>query len=380
MKRFIAIVLLLGLLCGCSGEPDVPYVSTVPTTEPTPAPTVEPTSAPTTEPATEPTTAPTTEPTTAPTLPDYVPPTEPDVVLYRNPLNGQPLDEPYTGRIFASTISHQKDALPHRSVNQADVYFEMLVNGGMVRGLAFFSDIQSVESVGPIRSCRYTFVDLCKSYNAVLTYAGGYQTVLDYLYASGISHLSALQSDIAYRDYDRYHSGYAWEHCLYANGENLWNMAQKRGIKVTQDPDRDYGLLFQADGTPEGGENASKITIDYWNLYTVLEYDRHSGKYLHTAYDIPLIDESTGEREGFRNVIILSAGIYNDAEGYHLYDIEGSGKGYYACGGKLIPITWKRSSDYKPFTFFLEDGTPLEIGVGNTYIGLAPSGRNVIWE
>ena len=379
MKRFICILLLVFLLCGCQAEPQGTSVPPL-----TVSPGIPTTVAPTTEPATEPTTAPTTEPATEPptepTVSDYVPPTEPDVVLYRNPLNGTPMDKPYTGRIFASTISNQKDALPHRGVNQADLYFEMLVNGGMTRGLAFFSDVKQVESVGPIRSCRYQFVDLCKSYNAVLVYGGGYQPVLDYLNASGISKLSALQSEVAYRDLDRNNSGYAWEHCLYANGEKLMNVAQKRGIQVTQDPGRDYGLLFQADGTPENGATANKIIIDFWGMSSVLDYDRISGKYLHTNYDIPLIDEATGEREGFRNVIIIHTGLENDELGYHFYDIEGSGKGFFACGGKLIPITWKRSSERKPFTFFLEDGTPLELGVGNTYVAIAPTGRDVVYE
>lgn len=383
MKRAVCILLLVFLLCGCQAEPETPYIPPVtlspgtPTTEaPTEAPATQPPA--TQAPTTAPTEAPTTEPPTEP--PVYVPPTEPEVVLYRNPLNGQPLDAPYTGRIFSVTISNQKDALPHRGVNQADLYFEMLVNNGMTRGLAFFSNVQEVASIGPIRSCRYPFVDLSKSYKSVLTYGGGYDTVLAYLDASGIPKLSALQSEVAYRDLDRRNSGYAWEHCLYANGENLWKIAEKRGIKLEQSPDLDYGLLFQADGTPENGVTANKITIDFWNMLSVLDYSPSTGKYLHSNYGIELIDENTGEREGFRNVIVLKIGIGTDELNYHINYIEGSGKGYFACGGKLVPITWKRSSDNKPFTFFLEDGTPLELGVGNTYIALAPSGYDVIYE
>lgn len=369
MKRLLPLLLLLGLLCGCQSEPAAPSVTTLPT---------ELTSVPTTE-ATVPTTQPTVPSTTEPSTAPATQPTEPEVVLYRNPLNGQAMDEPYTGRPFAVTISNQKDALPHRSVNQADLYFELLVNGGLTRGLAIFSDITKVESVGPIRSCRYHFVDMAKSYNAVLTYGGGSDQVLEYLNSSGISHLSALQDEIAYRDYDRFNSGYAWEHCLYANGQNLWNMAQKRGIKVVQPEGKNYGLTFTPDATPTDGETANTITIDFWNMFTVLEYSTETGTYLHTAYDIPLVDESTGEREGFKNVLIIHAGVYNEGE-YHLYDIEGTGKGYYACNGKIIPITWKRASNSVPFTFFRTDGTALEINVGNSYIGFAPSGRPIVWE
>ena len=56
----------------------------------------------------------TTEPTEATTVP-----TEP--VVYRNPLNGEILDEPFTGRVYASTISNMPENMPHVGVNRADV-------------------------------------------------------------------------------------------------------------------------------------------------------------------------------------------------------------------------------------------------------------------
>ena len=75
MKRITALLLILTLLlCGCGG-------TEAPKAEATqPAPTV----AETTE---EPTTEPTTEATEPP--------------VYRNPLNGEIIDEPFTDRLFA---------------------------------------------------------------------------------------------------------------------------------------------------------------------------------------------------------------------------------------------------------------------------------------
>ena len=100
MKRSIALILVLTLLlCGCGKKADAPQQAAAPAET---AP-VQTTAAPTTEPTTEPTTV----------------PTEPPV--YRNPVNGELLDAPFTGRIFANTISNLQENIPHVGAVKADV-------------------------------------------------------------------------------------------------------------------------------------------------------------------------------------------------------------------------------------------------------------------
>ena len=100
MKRILALTLVaVLLLAGCGGkqaEADPPVKAD------------ETTAAAVTEIPTE---APTEEPT--------VPTTEP--VVYFDPLNGEILDAPFDGRVYASTISNIRDALPHVGVTKADV-------------------------------------------------------------------------------------------------------------------------------------------------------------------------------------------------------------------------------------------------------------------
>ena len=148
MKKCIALLLVLSLgLTGCALVP-------ARTTMPPEAPPTEATAAPTTE---EPTTEPTTEP--AP--------------VYTNPLNGQTLDAPYTGRVVAVTISNIHDALPHYGTMGADILMEMWVNGSIIRDLALFSDITKAQEVGSVRSIRPMFSQIVKHYDAVLLDASG---------------------------------------------------------------------------------------------------------------------------------------------------------------------------------------------------------------
>ena len=117
MKKITAIILALSLLlCGCGGKQSEPQVQAPvlngAVTDVTPTGAV-------TEPATEPTTVPTTEPE-----------------VYFDPLNGEILDAPFDGRIYASTISNTYDAsIPHVSAYKADILMETFVNGSITRCL-----------------------------------------------------------------------------------------------------------------------------------------------------------------------------------------------------------------------------------------------------
>ena len=378
MKKVFALMLVLSLLlCGCTGN-QAPE-TTAPVTQAPTAATTEAT-VPTTQ---EPTTVPTEEPTTAPTEEPTTAPTEPPVIA--NPLTGEILEEPQTSRIFAVSINNVPAGMPMYGVSKADIFFEMFVNDYCTRGLALFGDVSQVKSIGSIRSLRYNFTDLCQIYDAIVVHASGSKQVLEDLYASGVPNIS-VESEVAdyyFRDQSRLDAGYAWEHCLYVKGEPMVRYAENKGIRVTREEDADYGLRFTEDGTPVGGEDADKVHINLVHEHvtkkTHMDYDPDLGKYLFYQYDYPVRDGSEYEYIYFENVIVMFCNVYND-EVYHVANLVGSGEGYFACGGKIIPIRWHRENMADPITFTLADGTPLQLGMGNSYIAIAPLTSTVEWE
>ena len=364
MKKCIALLLVLSLgLTGCALVPPK-------TTMPTEAPTTEATAAPTTE---EPTTEPTTEP--AP--------------VYTNPLNGQTLDAPYTGRVVAVTISNIHDALPHYGTMGADILMEMWVNGSIIRDLALFSDITKAQEVGSVRSIRPMFSQIVKHYDAVLLDASGSDQALAHASSLGIQHINVDTYDgtaYSYRNMDRdftFKPASKLEHCLFVKPEGVEALLADRGYATTQPEDKDYGMTFAENGTPEGGETANTVTValTYRNNIknTSMVYDESLGKYVYNQYDTAMVDGSTGEPECFTNVIVMLADISMDGI-YYTANFTAGGTGYYANGGKIVPITWTTDADDAPFRFFTADGQPLSLGVGNTYIAVAPEGSPVSYE
>ena len=364
MKKLIALLLVLAtLLGGCGG-----------------APADEPTTVPTTEAATEPTTELTPEPTEAPTelAPTYV-----------NPLNGSISDTPYTGRVFATTISNVPAALPHVNAGAADIIMEMFVNSSVVRCLALFSDISTVGPVGSTRSTRPMFNDIAEHYNAVLTHAGGTNTALVNANERGITHYNVdslyrkvdepLKAGTAYRDKE-YKYG---EHNLFLLGHGIAKFAESEGIQITGLPERDYGMTFTQDGTPVNGEPAHSITLrmKYQSTKkdTVMEYDAEAGTYTWWQYGDMMCDQITEEPETFENVVMMFVPMTTMKHGYHVADFLAGGTGYYACNGKIVPITWTCDGDKEPFRFLTAEGEPLVFGAGKTYIAISGPEGSVEW-
>ena len=364
MKKLIALLLIASLiLCGCGAS--------------TPAAT-EATAAPTEAPATEATEAP-TETTEAPTEPP---------VVYRNPLNGEVLDEPYTGRIFAVTISNIRDALPHYGTMEADILMEMWVNGSIIRDLALYTDVSKAEAIGSVRSDRLMFNQIVKMYDAVLADAAGSDQVLNDARNTGVNRMTidtGDSTDYSYRAKDRvftFKPESKYEHTLFAKGAGLLDFAQKKGFSVTQPADKDYNLHFTEDGTPEGETaNSVNVTFTYRNNKkdTTMVYDESLGKYVYNQYGKVMVVGDTEDPECFTNVIIMLADITR-GDVYYTANFTNGGTGYYANGGKIIPITWGCDGEESPFWFKTVDGADLELGVGNTYMAIAPQDSPVTYE
>lgn len=384
MSKKIRTILLVVLAILLVGELVFLVVRNL-TTTPTEPPTEASTEASTQTPAE----APTEAATEAPTEPPTEAPTEPPLP-YENPLTGEPLVEPVTTRIFAVTINNVPKALPHVGADQADILFEMYINGYATRGLALYSDIRNVETIGSVRSTRFNFTDLGIAYDAIVAHAGGSKSVISDANKSDVDHFNidtSSSTSYSFRDKERKSAGYSWEHCLFVKGPGLYEKMAEKGYKVTQEEGKTYGLNFTEDGTPADGEAAALINIDFilngHSKLTTMTYEEATGRYVYTQYGKTIDDVTEESKETFKNVFALKANVTNKSASnvtYHVADLDGSGEGYYACGGKIIPIQWHHEKADEPITFTLTDGTPLEQGIGNSYIAIVPLKSEIIWE
>ena len=364
MKRLFCLLLVLCLLlAGCGKEADVP-------TEPSTAPTTEATEPPTTE-ETEP-------PTTEETEPE---PTEPPVPVH--PLTGAELEEAFTGRPVAFSLNNISVCLPQYGLQYLDWMFEVETEGGITRCVGIMTDPGKAGAVGPIRSCRTYFLNLSVSYDAPLFHCGGskFADANKYSQTNQVSDWNHVNektySNYYYRDSNRYNNlGYDWEHTLFTSGEKMVAAMEKLGYNT--DEVLDYGYQFSQ--TPElEGQSADDVTITFQGTKkTVMEYDAETGLYLAHQYGKDWVDGDTGENAAFRNLLVVFAEQNHVKSGHSFYKLDGTGEGYFAVDGQMIPVQWHHEDAKGPFLFTLEDGTPITLGVGTTYCAIVGNGGSVV--
>ena len=364
MKKTISAALAAALLlslaaCGTvppeqSSLPD-PITNLTPTPEPTPTP------------------SPTPEPTPTP-LP------------YANPLRGEPMEEDISElRPFAIMINNIRQALPQCGVSQAEIVYEILAEGGVTRMMAVFTDISDIEKIGSLRSIRPYYADVGLSYDAIVVHAGGSEAGYSELAGYDIDHLDGVRETYVegafYRDPDRMANGI--EHSLFSIGAKLIEAAEGKGYSLTHEGGSyDYGLSFSEDAAGQCTDEALWAEIVFNSgKSTQFEYNEDDGLYYAFEYGSEYMDDEYGVQMSFKNLLFLETDVsVLDNVGRLSVRTTGTGNGYYLCGGKYVEISWQRDSNTDSFSYFLADGTPLELGIGTTYIGIRPTYGSVSFD
>ncbi len=291
-----------------------------------------------------------------------------------NPLTGLPMEPEYENlRPMAVMLNNLKAAQPQLGISQADVIYEIPVEGGITRMLCLYQTVDGIETLGSVRSARPYFIELALGHDAVYIHAGGSQEAYSDLQSWKVDHMDGVRggddAQIFWRDPDRKRDN-GYEHSLVTSGEKILAYLEKGKIETEHAAGWTYLQAFAEDGTPADGETAEQVKVRFSGYKTgVFDYDAAAGKYFVSQYGKEHVDGSTGEQVSATNVLVLktSTAVLDDV-GRLRVDTTGEGEGYFFCGGKGIPIRWSRKNRESAFTYTLEDGRTLALGQGNSYI------------
>lgn len=283
------------------------------------------------------------------------------------PLTGleAPSEDAIAARVVSVKVENSRESRPQSNLQLADVVYESVTEGGITRFNAIFHS-SAPTVVGPVRSARLSDVDIVRQYNALFCFSGASSSVNAQIRSAGIENLS---EDAGVTKPFTRSSARARPHNLYVDVAEVRAEAQRRGMPATQPP---VGLAFEKASAP-ATPTIMAVDIPFSSSNKVTwTYDAASNSYLRSSGGSAFIDAESGKQISARNVVVLWAqysAASRDVVGSTTYDIAlvGSGRATVFRDGQVFNGTWEASADAPP-SFVAEDGSPVKLGPGNTWI------------
>lgn len=296
----------------------------------------------------------------------------------RWPLTGldAPSGEAIAKRVVSVKIENSPAARPQSGLQQADVVYETLSEGGISRFNVLFHS-QSPDPIGPVRSARLSDTTVVPQYGALFAFSGASGSVNTAVRRAGLENLSQDVGVTApyYRSRQR-----SAPHNLYMHLEEARAEAVRRGMSESVEP---KPLAFDGSSPPAGGGQAViEVDIPFSKANRVVwRYDEQAGVYLRWNNGSVHPDELTGEQLTARNVVVVWARYIpqsRDKSGSTTYDIElaGSGRMSLFRDGVRFDGTWEASASAPP-VFKTADGVQVKLAPGNTWFQVIPTDVNI---
>lgn len=278
-------------------------------------------------------------------------------------------------RPVAIMINNIKASLPQYGIYGADIMFECPVEGGITRMMAIYGDYTKVPNVCSVRSCRYYYPIFAMGFDAVYLHCGIDKTVAaDTIKKLNTDHIDGqYNSEIFLRDQNRV-GKYASEHTMYVKGSKIPSAIANAGIRSDISEKYDvpaFDFKEKAGAVSKTACKKAEIGFSY-AYYSTFTYDEKTKTYKKQHSGSKHMDSAVNKQLEYTNVFYLetTTSVINQKNGLISLDWKG-GKGYYISYGTIVPIKWSKASETAQLKFTTEDGKPLKVNPGTSYIGLS---------
>jgi hypothetical protein len=267
-------------------------------------------------------------------------------------------------------------ARPLAGVQQANVVYEYLAEGGITRMTVIYFTPSGSQKIEPVRSARPVTLRLWHAYHGVLFFSGANIKVLQAIQDQHIPALTEGSDGGAYfaRDPSR-----RAPHNLYSDGNRLAQGVNKYAPRVT--------YVLPSTGVPAASPApavANRIVFDQTTSHRVIyTYSAADNAYVYSTVLGALVDQDTGQPIKPVNVILLQvthhdAG-FTDVNGVPAvdFDLQGTGPADVFTGGHHYTATWDLSNPELPLKIVGADGKVMHLPAGLTWFHLVDPGTPV---
>ena len=254
---------------------------------------------------------------------------------------------------------------PHAGLQQANIVFEYLTEGGITRFTAVYFNPSGGTKIEPVRSARLITVRLVRSFKGVLFFSGASTHVAGVLNGDKIPYFTENATQYFARDSSR-----EAPHNLYTTEDHLAQGVQAKGVH------RDYGLWPTGPATGTG-KPVNSISFDQTPSHHVI-CSFSGGSYIYAGENDA---NSGGAPVKIANVVLLQAahhdaGYTEDVLGANGidFDLQGTGPATLYRDGKRYDAKWDLSNPDQPLRLVGADGKALNLAAGLTWVFVVDPG------
>ncbi len=263
-------------------------------------------------------------------------------------------------------IDNSAPARPQSGLNEADMVFEEIVNDSLTRFALIYQSL-GANVVGPCRSGRIQDIDLMGMFNHPLfAWSGGNATVTAAIHASDLVDIGPSRASVYYRTKDR-----KAPHNLYSTTDALRTQA----IPNAAGPTRIW--QFRSDGAAIQGSPTAGVDVRLDSVDASWRWDASKSVYLRQT-DRHEHDDALSGQVNTNNVVVLPMdyvpGISDSPDAQTI----GHGDAFVFTGGNYVHGTWSRDDRLAPFTLTADDGTPILLSPGRTFVELPRNGTAAV--
>ncbi len=283
-------------------------------------------------------------------------------------LTGLPDPTAVTKRRSALTIKidNTPEAHPQIGINEADVVYEEIVEGGITRLAAIFnSNLPTV--VGPVRSVRRTDREIVFPIGGIFAFSGGAQYAVSSIETAPVKLFDQSNAGGAmFRDPKR-----PPPHNLFANAVALMKM----GGKVHTPPAL---FTYISRAKPAVGAPVGSFSVNFEAGYAVsYQWDPTIHRWLRSIFGAPDV-EADGARVTPANVVVMSVNYIGGVgvEGSYA-QLVGSGPVEIFSDGRLQKGKWFRRNIRLTTAYRTASGKVIDLRPGQTFVELLATGETV---
>jgi hypothetical protein len=328
------------------------------------------------------TAAPTT--TTATTAPGHkvTHPKKPVTAAVTCPLTGMPAPGGKVPQrpVLAVKVGNDPDARPQSGLQDADVVYNTMAEGGITRYIAVFQ-CNTSTSIGPVRSVRWDDWHILQQFgHADLAFVHGIDPDVDTV--QSLPWVCDLD-DFAHPNLYEQNPAREAPEATYTSTAALWGACPK-------EPAPPSPFTFSKTIHPAGSSPVTSVNLGYSQYEeqdVVWQWSKSHGAFMHNYLENGAVTpdmDANGQQLQAKNVVIivvqLQYGQYEETPG-STGDVEsiteGGGKAYVLRDGRIQVGTWSRPSWNDIIKLTNASGKPMTLTPGNTWFEIVPNSYSI---